>query len=68
MSSDLANVVNVLMLMLICQCVCAIGLLRGIDPVKKLFYITTPLRDSRLDSVNVFVLGNPDSIKFEMVR
>lgn len=48
--------------MLIC-----VGLLRGIDPLKKLFYVTTPLPGRLLELVNVFVLGNPDKIEFGTV-
>lgn len=38
------------------------GLLRAIDPDRKLFYLTTPLSGSNLDLVNVLVLGNPDEV------
>lgn len=41
---------------------CPPGLLRAIDPGKKLFYLTTPLSASSLGQVNVFVLGNPDEL------
>ena len=40
------------------------GLVRGIDPDNRKLYLTTPLRLDKetLQSVNVFVLGNPDSL------
>ena len=37
------------------------GLLRGIDPQKQLFYVTTPEPQERLRRVNALVMGNSDS-------
>ena len=46
------------------MCLCP-GLLRAIDPDKKLFYITTPMSSRSLEQVNVLVLGNPDDMEMK---
>ena len=46
------------------MCSCS-GLLRAIDPGKKLFYITTPMSSRSLEQVNVLVLGNPDDMEMK---
>ena len=42
---------------------CAIppGLLRGVDPERRLLYLTTPEDAERLTQVNILVAGNNDS-------
>ncbi|XP_046342656.2 uncharacterized protein LOC124123529 isoform X1 [Haliotis rufescens] len=48
----------------VCQCL-GLGLVRGIDPKTKLFYIVTPLTQDELGKVNVLVKGSvtlPDQV------
>ena len=50
----------------VCTSMCSCpGLLRAIDPGKKLFYITTPMSSRSLEQVNVLVLGNPDDMEMK---
>ncbi|XP_013416970.1 polynucleotide 5'-hydroxyl-kinase NOL9 [Lingula anatina] len=43
----------------VCQCL-GFGIIRGIDPVKKVFYIITPLSSAVLEKVNCLVKGSLD--------
>lgn len=36
---------------------CTLGIVRAIDPEKKLFYVITPLQQADLQSVNVLMKG-----------
>ena len=44
------------------------GLLRGIDPQKKVFYVTTPEPEEGLERVNVLGMGNSDNPEFIMTK
>ena len=40
------------------------GLLRGVDPERRVLYLTTPEDAERLTQVNILVAGNSDSPDF----
>ena len=42
------------------------GLLRGVDPGRRVFYLSTPEGGERLNQVNVLVAGNTDHPDFMM--